>query len=89
MMTKRIRVSVNVNDIHEGTCERWWQAAVGAGDSAPGELKRLLAGAEMIEVTEQEGQEIRKWAEGIDGWSDANENAKPLLFQSTEQVGIL
>ena len=89
MMPKKIRVSVNVDNIHEPTCERWWQAAVAAGDSAPGELKRLLAGADVIEVTQQEGQEIREWAEGIDGWRDAPEDAKPLLFQSTEQIGIL
>jgi hypothetical protein len=89
MMTKRIRVSVNLEHTYELVCARWWRAALANRVSAPVVLKRLLAGVDVIEVTEQEGQAIKEWAEGIDGWADAPEDAKPLLLQPTEQIGIL
>jgi hypothetical protein len=40
-------------------------------------------------VSEHEGEEIKRWAEGVDGWNDAPEDEKPLLFQTTDQTGII
>ena len=52
-------------------------------------LRRLFSGADVIEVTEQAGREIRQWAEGIDGWNEAADDQKPLVFQRIDSVGII
>ena len=94
-MTDQTRIRVLVN-IHTNTSpdadpqtetkkhecfERWLQAAKDAGNSAPDSLKRLLAGADVEQVSPDEAEEIKAWASTIDGWQDAPEGEKPLLFQ--------
>ncbi len=68
----------------------WWEAAEAVGASAPGPMLRMLMGADVIHVTEFEAADIKAWAVTIRGWNpDASDDEMPLLFQSTDNFGIL
>ena len=79
------RVVANIwNDSPRCGCpsfDKWFESAVRAGNTAPPQLQRLLAGADVIEVSEEEADQIRDWATQIDGWAEAPDDDKPLLFQ--------
>ncbi len=78
-----IRVLVNTEFVNtdDPRSRIWWDAAVDSGDTAPKQLRRLLAGVDTIEVSEQEAGEIQDWAAGIAGWADGAGGQKPLLLQ--------
>src|SRR5687767_13687170 len=75
-----IRVPVNV-EAPQTAFDAWWQAAE-ASNSTPAATRRLFAGVDVIEVTEQHAAEIKQWAATMPGWHEASDDAKPLLFEN-------
>ena len=78
-----IRVIVNTEFVNtrDPRSDVWWDAAVDAEDTAPEPLKRVLAGVDVVEVSEDEAAQIREWASQLAGWADRPDEEKPLLFQ--------
>ena len=84
-----IRVQVNVKSLSLPAGQRWMRAAVAACDSAPEELRVLLAGRLAVDVSAETAEDIRKWAECIDGWGEAKEVDRFLLFHGPEYLAFL
>ena len=72
------RIVVNVEHLQDAACQRWWDSALTAADTAPDDVQRLLGGADSVVVTHDDGRHVLTWCECVDGWHDAQE--KPLLF---------
>ena len=60
--------------------DRWLRAAREARESAPGPIQRVLDGADLVAATEEDAAAIKSWASRLDGWQDAPDIDKPLLF---------
>ena len=78
-----IRVLINTEFVNtkDPRSDVWWDAAVDTRDTAPEPLKRVFAGADAVDVSEDEARQIREWASKFTGWADRPDGEKPLLFQ--------
>lgn len=75
----RSRVLINT-EADPRVLEVWMDAAHAAGPPVV-EVGRLFQGADVIEVSNEEAEQILAWAEKLPGWDTAPANGKPLLFQ--------
>jgi len=84
-----IRVQVNFSRLGRPANRRWLKAAVKECASAPEELRVLLSGVGHIDVSAETADDIRKWAECLDGWAEARERDRFLRFHGPEHLAFL
>lgn len=74
-----IRISVNVEESDSLYLDALVDAA-NADPNTPPQARRLLNGADTIEVSQVEADEILDWLGRVSAWTDAPKDRKPLLW---------